>query len=428
MSKRDPWREYLCKACGYIYNEGVGDEDGGLPPGTRYEDIPDDWYCPICGVTKADFVLMETRNVRAPISSATSVLKPSRSSNARLSNTKAFDVVIVGGGTAAWAMVEALRRFSSTLSIAMVAQCDAHRYDKPLLSVAIARSLAVSELVKETGTDAAKRLDTALYSKTTAVSINTARNIVRTTLGSFHFQHLVLAQGAQTHLSEHLPPQYCWRVNHLSQYTQFRTFLGTAPRRVLVVGAGLIGSEIANDLALGGHAITLVDLAQRPLERVLKDPSQSAALLKAWENLPIEFLGQTEVLKVQPSVEPLVETLVEPAQSNGYDIHLSNERRLTVDAVLVATGLRTCDRLAKTAGLIWNLGIEVDPTTLMTSAEGIYALGDCISINGSASRYIEPIARQAVTVASQIVGDSLIPYKNQSVPIRIKTTTLPMTV
>lgn len=420
MSKGDAWREYLCKACGYIYNEGVGDEDGGLPPGTRYEDIPDDWYCPICGVTKADFVLVETRNVRAPISSATSVLRPSPSSNGRLSNTKAFDVVIVGGGTAAWAIVEALRRFSSTLSIAMIAQCDAHRYDKPLLSVAIARGLAVSDLIKERGFDAAKRLDIALYSKTTAVSIHTARNIVRTTLGSFHYQHLVLAQGAQTHLPEYLPPQYCWRVNHLTQYTQFRAVLGTAPRRVLVVGAGLIGSEIANDLALGGHAITLVDVAERPLERVLKDPSQSAALLKAWEKLTIEFLGQTEVLKVEPSVEP--------SRSNCYEIHLSHERRLMVDAVLVATGLRTCDRLAKSAGLNWSNGIKVDPTTLMTSAEGIYALGDCISINGSASRFIEPIARQALTVASQIVGDSLIPYKNQSVPIRIKTTALPMTV
>lgn len=416
MSKSGAWREYLCKACGYIYNEGVGDEDSGLPPGTRYEDIPDDWYCPICGVTKADFVLVERQTIREPINKATAGQNPQRSTNARLSNTKAFDVVIVGGGTAAWAMVETLRRISSTLSIAMIAQCDAHRYDKPLLSVAIARGLAISDLIKEYGFDAAKRLDIALYSKTTAVSINTARSIVRTTLGSFHFQHLVLAQGAQTHLPAHLPPQYCWRVNHLNHYTQFRAVLGTTPRRVLVVGAGLIGSEIANDLALGGHAITLVDVAKRPLERVLKDPSQSTALLKAWENLPIEFFGQTEVLKLEPS------------ESNGYDILLSDDKRMTVDAVLVATGLRTCDRLAKSAGLNWSNGIEVDPTTLMTSAARVYALGDCISINGSASRYIEPIARQAETVASQIIGDSLIPYKNQSIPIRIKTTALPMTV
>ena len=50
-----PWREYLCRACGLIYNEGEGDPDGGLAPGTRFDDIPDDWVCPICGVSKGDF-------------------------------------------------------------------------------------------------------------------------------------------------------------------------------------------------------------------------------------------------------------------------------------------------------------------------------------------------------------------------------------
>jgi rubredoxin---NAD+ reductase len=50
-----PYQSYLCDACGYIYHEADGDPDGGLPPGTRYADIPDDWSCPLCGITKADF-------------------------------------------------------------------------------------------------------------------------------------------------------------------------------------------------------------------------------------------------------------------------------------------------------------------------------------------------------------------------------------
>ena len=54
-----PYRTYLCEACGYVYDEALGDPDGGLPPGTRYEDIPDDWACPLCGVTKADFRLYQ---------------------------------------------------------------------------------------------------------------------------------------------------------------------------------------------------------------------------------------------------------------------------------------------------------------------------------------------------------------------------------
>ena len=50
-----PWLQYICDACGYIYDEAAGDADGGLAPGTRFADIPDDWACPLCGVTKSDF-------------------------------------------------------------------------------------------------------------------------------------------------------------------------------------------------------------------------------------------------------------------------------------------------------------------------------------------------------------------------------------
>lgn len=43
---------YECTACGYIYDEDEGDIDGGIKPGTKFEDIPDDWVCPVCGVGK----------------------------------------------------------------------------------------------------------------------------------------------------------------------------------------------------------------------------------------------------------------------------------------------------------------------------------------------------------------------------------------
>ena len=47
------FRKWTCAVCDYIYDEAAGDH--GLAPGTRYADIPDDWSCPDCGVTKADF-------------------------------------------------------------------------------------------------------------------------------------------------------------------------------------------------------------------------------------------------------------------------------------------------------------------------------------------------------------------------------------
>ncbi len=48
-------RRYKCTICGYVYDPEEGDPDGGISPGTLFEDIPDDWTCPVCGVKKSDF-------------------------------------------------------------------------------------------------------------------------------------------------------------------------------------------------------------------------------------------------------------------------------------------------------------------------------------------------------------------------------------
>ncbi|MBO4738188.1 MAG: rubredoxin [Bacteroidales bacterium] len=47
--------KYVCSVCGYVYDPAVGDPDSGIAPGTPFEEIPDDWTCPLCGVGKSDF-------------------------------------------------------------------------------------------------------------------------------------------------------------------------------------------------------------------------------------------------------------------------------------------------------------------------------------------------------------------------------------
>jgi rubredoxin len=48
-------KKYICEPCGYEYDPAVGDPDNGIAPGTAFEDLPDDWVCPICGVGKEEF-------------------------------------------------------------------------------------------------------------------------------------------------------------------------------------------------------------------------------------------------------------------------------------------------------------------------------------------------------------------------------------
>lgn len=408
MSHTAPYQQYICDACGYIYDEAVGDPDGGLAAGTRYADIPDDWACPLCGVTKADF-----RLYRAP-SRAELLARSGAAAVPVARRGGAAGVVIVGAGRAGWAMAQALRERDAALPITLVTRCAGDVYDKPLLSVAVARRLDDGALVRESGAAAAARLGVRLVARTEAVRICPDTRSLRTTRGVLRYDQLVLAHGAQACLPPALPAELCWRINHLDAYRRLRTVLGDAPRDVLIVGAGLIGCELANDLALGGHRITLLDQAAHPLGRW---PQQQAAepLLAAWADLNIRFVGGVQVQRLE--------------RVNGaLRLTTACGQRFAADQVIAAAGLATPPRLAQSAGLTWHNGIAVDATTLRTSDPRIHALGDCIAIDGQPSRYIEPIARQAQAIAAALCGTAEAPFEARAVPVRVKTTSCPLTL
>lgn len=48
-------KKFVCSVCGYVYNPESGDPDNGIAPGTKFEDLPDDWTCPLCGAGKEEF-------------------------------------------------------------------------------------------------------------------------------------------------------------------------------------------------------------------------------------------------------------------------------------------------------------------------------------------------------------------------------------
>ncbi|MEQ9553355.1 MAG: rubredoxin [Coleofasciculus sp. G3-WIS-01] len=52
-------KKYVCTLCNYEYDPEKGDPDGGIEPGTAFEDIPDEWVCPVCGAAKSDFEPLE---------------------------------------------------------------------------------------------------------------------------------------------------------------------------------------------------------------------------------------------------------------------------------------------------------------------------------------------------------------------------------
>ena len=348
-----PWQRYICNACGLIYDEAKGDPDSGLPPGTRFADIPDDWVCPLCAVTKTDFSLVTPPDLSRQRSAATPASTPGASLRRPVTGKAKAGVVIVGAGRAGWQMAQAIRDTDADLPVTLVTACSGDVYDKPLLSVALAKRLPLATLVRETGPQAAARLGVRLLAHTQATRICTRTNTLSTTRGNQPFDELVLAHGAQVALPPSLPAELCWRINHLDAYLKFRAVLASAAS------------------------------------------------------------GQTC-------------RVVRTACGQGFE----------VDQVVAATGLATPNRLAQSAGLGWNHGIAVDGSTLATSHPHIHALGDCITVDGQVSRYIEPIGRQALTIATKLAARRAgagtdacpVPYEAKAAVVRVKTTSCPLSL
>jgi len=59
MNDTDPFKLHLCLGCGFLYDEQLGLPEHGVPAGTRWADIPDDWICPDCGTPKSGFEMVE---------------------------------------------------------------------------------------------------------------------------------------------------------------------------------------------------------------------------------------------------------------------------------------------------------------------------------------------------------------------------------
>ncbi len=395
-----PWQQFLCRACGLIYDEGEGDPDSGLPPGTRFADIPEDWACPICGVTKADF---EPYTRRATVAPRPVSVAPQRRPG----------VVIVGGGVSGWSVAEAIRAEDASLPITLVTACDGARYHKPELSVAFGRGLDPEALRRETGPAAAARLGLRLMADTVAVGLSTDRHALRTTRGTLPYTHLVLAHGARPALPACLDPALCWRVNDLAAWSGLHAELARGPGAVAVIGAGMVGCELAEDLARAGHSVILIGTDALPMPELL--PEQAGRrLLAGLEGLGIRYRGHSFVRGLSRRPDGTVA------------LALSDGTSLSAATVIAATGLATPSRLVRSAGLGFDRGIVVDPATLRTSGPDIFALGDCISLGGHPCRFIEPVARQAATIAGAILGLDHPGYAHAAPVIRLKTRSAPI--
>ena len=329
-------------------------------------------------------------------------------------------VVVVGSGLAGWSALREFRKLDTHTQVVMITADAGDFYAKPALSNALVHGKVAAQLVTTPAEKMAASLGLTLWQHTRVTAIDVQTQEVHTDgKGPLAYRHLVLATGAQAIRLRFLgdAADTVMSVNSLDDYAVFRTRL-KPQARVLIIGAGLIGCEFANDLAASGYRVQVVDPGDAPLAALLP-PEASGALRKSLETLGVHWHFGTSATAFD-------------RVDDGYRATFANGQSAVVDVVLSAVGLRADMALAQAAGIATERGMLVN-ALLQTSAPHVYALGDNTQYaleSAGVSRtlpYVMPIMAAAKALAQTLAGT---PTELQFalMPVAIKTPALPLVV
>jgi rubredoxin-NAD+ reductase len=105
-----PMKTYECAICGWIYDEAKGCPEEGIPAGTRWEDVPEDWHCPVCGAGKADFNMVVIKS--KPLSAGSPTLASPQATSESLT--------ILGTGLAGYTLAREFRKIDSLTPLRLI--------------------------------------------------------------------------------------------------------------------------------------------------------------------------------------------------------------------------------------------------------------------------------------------------------------------
>ncbi|MBF0657220.1 FAD-dependent oxidoreductase [Psychrobacter sp. NG25] len=344
-------------------------------------------------------------------------------------------IVIIGAGLAGWHVIDAIRAKDKDIPITLVTADSGDRYHKPMLTMAISQKKSAADLVRATGVDAAEAANVKLLANTQVTDVDTTTQQLQlisalrsdpanTDYATISYGKLVLAMGAHPIFPKSLPEDLVWHVNHIERFGQLQEKLATGSQHVAIVGAGMVGTEIAEDLLKAGHQVTLIDLNDAPLSQMLP-PKATARIAQAVKSQGINFLGGYQVsgiTRISDDSDGKLQVTYEALASASNSMNAEPIEPLIVDHVIASTGLTVDDKLPAAAGVEFNrrTGIVVDAPTLRTSTANIYAIGDCMSIDGVPCRYVAPLRAQAATIADDVLGLEHNGYEHKPPMIRLK--------
>ncbi|EZQ10421.1 NAD(P)/FAD-dependent oxidoreductase [Acinetobacter sp. Ver3] len=329
-------------------------------------------------------------------------------------------IIIVGSGMAGYTLAREFRKLNAEQALVMICSDDAVNYAKPTLSNALVGKKAPEQIALGDAEKMSAQLNMQIIHHATVTSISADQHQLTYTKDgqaeNLIYSKLILAVGAN-------PIRLAISgdgaddihvVNSLIDYREFRSKLDLKQdKRVVILGAGLIGCEFANDLQNTGHQATVIDLAPQPLGRLLPE-HVAHAFQQNLEETGIQFALSTTVDRVSKNSD------------ESYTVTLANGQSFTADVVLSAVGLQPNTSVAQEAGIHTSRGI-VTNTLMETNKTDIYALGDCAEVNGLLLPYVMPIMQQARALAKTLSGENTqVHYP--AMPVAVKTPAAPLTV
>lgn len=322
-------------------------------------------------------------------------------------------LVIIGSGLAGYMVAKEWRKHDTTTPLTIITQGKGDFYSKPLLSTALTHKRTPEVLPTSSATQMAEQLNANIITDTKVNAIQPENKTIIYNDEALTYDKLVLAVGADT-----IKPVIMGNaadklisVNSLEEYSVFRNKLHS-DARITILGAGLVGCEFANDLANVGHRVEVVALCPYPLDRLLT-PEMGEVVKASLEQSGISW-------HLSQSVERIDQ------DGDSFVLMLNNGEHLKSDVVLSAVGLRPHINLAKAAGLRVGRGILVDKF-LATSAESVYALGDCAEVCGCLLQYVAPLLACSRALGKTLAGEPTeVIYP--AMPVVLKTPACPLVV
>lgn len=307
-------------------------------------------------------------------------------------------IVIIGSGVGGVSFAEKYRSLQADAQITLITRENDGYYSRPLLSRGFSTDNIEQSIILKPF-DKLRDENIEIISAAEVTAINRADRSVAVKgpdqESVLPYDKLILAQGSAAFIP---PPFRTYRdlffcLNNLVDLKKLRRFRqGFLDRNQRpawgIIGGGLIGCEVASDLAVSGDPVTLFHAADRLMERQLV-PEDSATLLNVMQG---------------SSVEVLLNQSVQGFSKQGDKVCVETGVSTPFDAVLVATGFKPRTELAEQAGLEVGRGIKVNQR-LQTSDEHVCALGDVAELpNGKLYAFILPIRNQALWLAGFLAG------------------------